>query len=436
MISRNKYLNQLIESKNNGFPKVITGVRRCGKSYILGTIFKQYLLDNGTSENDILVIQLDDAKNSALRDPLELSEYVRKYVQGHKMVYVILDEIQRVFTIVNPVLTDGKHVLAKKDDTETISFVDVIIGLASEKNIDLYVTGSNSKMLSSDIVTEFRDKATNIHLSPLSFEEFYGYSGGSKTEALYTYMQYGGMPLAILKNSSSEKREYLESLFKTTYFKDILEHNGLKKSESLDELCNILSSSTGSLINSEKIANTYRSVKHELLDKQTVEKYINYFQDAFILNEAKRYDLKGRNEIGAFRKYYFVDPGLRNARLNFAFPDEGQILETIVYNELRYNGYTVNIGTFDSIEKNKEGKSIRKTNEVDFYAVKDDREYYIQISSDISNESTRNREVRPFMLLHDEIQKVIVVNKPIDKCKDKNGFTVISAVDFLLDFIK
>lgn len=436
MITRNKYLNRLIESKNNGFPKVITGVRRCGKSYILGTIFKQYLLDNGTSENDILVIQLDDVKNSALRDPLELSEYVRKCVQGHKMVYVILDEIQRVFTIVNPILTDGKHVLAKKDDTETISFVDVIIGLASEKNIDLYVTGSNSKMLSSDIVTEFRDKATNIYLSPLSFEEFYGYAGGSKIEALYTYMQYGGMPLAVLKNSSSEKREYLAGLFKTTYFKDILEHNGLKRSESLDELCNILSSSTGSLVNSEKIANTYRSVKHEPLDKQTVERYINYFQDAFILNEAKRFDLKGRNEIGAFRKYYFVDPGLRNARLNFAFPDEGQILETIVYNELRYNGYTVNIATFDSVEKNKEGKSIRKTNEVDFYAVKDDREYYIQISSDISNEATRNREIRPFMLLHDEIQKIIVVNKPIDKCKDKNGFTIISAVDFLLDFIK
>ncbi len=436
MIKRDKYLNLLIENKNNGFPKVITGVRRCGKSYILGTIFKQYLLDNGVKEEDILIIQLDDAKNYKLRDPIILRDYVTDYIKDKKMVYVILDEIQRVYSIANPALTNGEHVLAKKDDKEVVSFVDTVLGLSSEKNVDLYVTGSNSKMLSSDIVTEFRDKATNIHLSPLSFEEFYEYQGGSKNEALYAYMQYGGMPLVVLNKNTSEKRNYLKGLFETTYMKDILDHNNLKRSESLDELCNILSELTGELINSEKIANTYRSVKHEDINKQTVEKYISYFEDAFILSQAKRFDVKGRNEIGAFRKYYFVDPGLRNARLNFAFIDEGQILETIVYNELKYNGYTVNVGTFDNIEKNNEGKSIRKTNEIDFYAVRDDREYYIQVSSDLSNETTRNKEIRPFMLLRDQITKVIVVNKPIDRCKDKNGFTIINVVDFLLDFIK
>lgn len=435
MIQRNKYLNELIKYKNNGFPKVITGIRRCGKSYLLKEIFIHYLIENGVSRDNILLIELDDAKNAKQRDPLELDKYVRDFCLGKEMCYIFIDEIQKVYKIINPNLTKGEHILATQNDQETISFVDVILGLSREKNIDLYVTGSNSKMLSSDIVTEFRDKAINIKLTPLSFEEFYNYRGGYKTEALYEYMQYGGMPLCVLKEGDS-KKDYLKSLFETTYFRDILERNNLRKSESLDELCNILSELTGEMINSEKISNTFRSVKKENIDKQTVDKYISYFQDAFILREARRYDIKGKKEIGALKKYYFTDTGLRNARLNFAFPDDGQILENIVYNELIYNGYTVNVGVFDTIEKDKNGKSIRKNNEIDFFARKHNKNFYIQVCDYFSNIDTKNRELRPFFKVNDQIQKIIVINRPINETRDENGFTIIGITDFLLRFIK
>ena len=435
MIRRDKYLRQLINNRDNGFPKVVTGIRRCGKSYLLKEIYRQYLLDDGVPEENIFVLELDDDRNTRYRDPIYLGEHVREYCAGKTGCYVFLDEIQMVYSIVNPNLTDGKHVPAKKDDEEIISFVDVILGLSREKNIDLYVTGSNSKMLSSDIVTEFRDKAVNIHLSPLSYEEFYGYRGGSRTEALYEYMQFGGMPLAVLKNED-EKKEYLKGLFETTYFRDIIEHNSLRKSSSLDELCNILSAATGALLNAEKIANTFSSIKKERIDKLTVEKYIGFFNNAFILQEARRYDLKGRAEIGALRKYYFTDTGLRNARLNFAFPDEGQMLENIVYNELLYHGYSVNVGTFDSVEKDRAGKSKRKTNEVDFYARKGIHQYYVQVTDDFSNAETKAREYRPYLMLNDQVKKIIVINRPVRECLDENGFTIIGAADFLLRFIK
>ncbi|MBQ6334975.1 MAG: ATP-binding protein [Erysipelotrichaceae bacterium] len=436
MIKRDKYLNLLISNKENGFPKVITGVRRCGKSYLLKEIYKQYLLDQGVSEDNILLIELDDDKNSKYHDPLELGTYVRERCKGKTMCYVFLDEIQEVYTIVNPNLTDGKHVLARKNDEHVISFVNVVLGLSREKNIDLYVTGSNSKMLSTDIITEFRDKAVNINLSPLSFEEFFNFKSGSAAEAFYEYMQFGGMPLTVLKEKEDDKKEYLTNLFETTYFKDILEHNHLKRSESLDELCNIISEQTGQLLNSKRIADTYRSVKHESIDKETVEKYLGFYKDAFLLRQAGRYDIKGGSEIGALRKYYFVDTGLRNARLNFVFPDEGQMLENIIYNELIYNGYTVNIGTFDNVEKDENGKSIRKTYEVDFYAKKNNRFYYIQVADNISDSKTRQREIKPYVLLNDEIIKIIVINKPVNESRDEHGYTIIGVTDFLLRYIK
>ena len=248
-------------------------------------------------------------------------------------------------------------------------------------------------------------------------------------------MQFGGMPLAVLKDPE-EKQTYLKNLFQTTYFRDIIDHNRVGKSEALDELCNILSTCTGELINTEKIANTYQSRRHEKIDKATVERYINFFKEAFIIREAKRYDVKGKKEIGALRKYYFADPGLRNARLNFAFPDEGQIIENIVYNELVYNGYNVNIGTYEKVEKNKDGKSIKKTCEIDFLAVKNQRKYYIQVASDISDPETKQREQKPYLSLNDQIRKIIVINKPISETRDEYGFTVIGLTDFLLRFIK
>ena len=435
MIKRDKYLKQLIEYRTNGFPKVITGIRRCGKSFLLKEIYKNYLIHEGVDEHNILIMELDDDRNIKYRDPIYLGEYVRNFCAGKEVCYVFLDEIQMVYSIINPNLSGGKHILAKTDDMQIVSFVDVVLGLSREPNIDLYVTGSNSRMLSSDVVTEFRDKAVNLHLSPLSFEEYYEYRGGNATEAIYEYMQFGGMPLAVLKNEN-DRKDYLKSLFNTTYFKDILEHNRLKKSESLDELCNIISTSTGELLNAEKISNTFKSVKHEKIDRETIEKYLSFFVDAFLIREARRYDLKGRNEIGALRKYYFVDTGLRNARLDFTFPDEGQMLENIVYNELVYQGYSVSVGTFNTIEKNSEGKSVRKTNEVDFFARRGIRQYYIQVSLDISDATTKLRELKPYFKLNDQVQKIIVINKPIKECLDENGFTIIGVEDFLLRFIK
>ena len=241
--------------------------------------------------------------------------------------------------------------------------------------------------------------------------------------------------MAVLK-SENEKKDYLKNLFEMTYFKDIIERNKLKKSSSLDELCNLVSSLTGQLINAEKIANTFQTVKKEKINKLTVEKYLGFFTDSFLIREAKRYDLKGRNEIGALRKYYFLDTGLRNARLNFAFPDEGQMLENIIYNEMIYNGYTVNIGTFDTVEKDKDGKSIRKTNEVDFFAKRGTNLFYIQVCASISDTATRMREIRPFLFLNDQVRKIIVTNQNINETLDENGFIIIGAIDFLLRFIK
>lgn len=435
MIKRDIYLNQLIRSKNNGFPKVITGIRRCGKSFLIKEIFVNYLKENGVDENNILIVELDNDISIMYRNPIELGKYVREFCKGKKDCYVFIDEIQLVTSIVNPAFTNGEIILAKKDDENVISFVETILGLSREKNIDLYVTGSNSKMLSSDIITEFRDKATNISLYPLSFAEFYEYKGGSKTDSLYEYMQYGGMPLAVLKDVD-DKKTYLNQLFNTTYFADIVEHNNLRKSESLDELSNIISECTGDLLNSQKIANTYKSVKRENIDKETVERYLQFFVDAFIIREAKRYDVKGRKEIGATRKYYFTDIGLRNARINFAFDDEGKILENIIYNELVFNGYSVNVGTYEKVEKDKDGKSIKVNYEIDFLATKNTRSYYVQVADNIDKAKTRNREIKPYISLNDQIQKIVVINKPIDETRDEEGFTIIGAFDFMTKFIK
>ena len=435
MIKRDNYLNQLIRNKDNGFPKVITGIRRCGKSFLIKEIFVNYLKETGVNDNNILIIELDNDANIMYRNPIELGKYVRQFCKGKKNCYIFIDEIQLVTSIINPAFTNGEIVLAKKNDENIISFVDTILGLSKEKNIDLYVTGSNSKMLSSDIITEFRDKATNISLYPLSFAEFYEYKGGSKTDSLYEYMQYGGMPLAVLKDVD-DKKTYLKQLFDMTYFADIIEHNNLKKSESLDELSNIISECTGDLLNSQKIADTYKSVKHESIDKETVERYLQFFIDAFIVREAKRYDVKGRKEIGATRKYYFTDIGLRNARINFAFDDEGKILENIIYNELIFNGYSVNVGTYEKVEKDKNGKSIKVNYEIDFLATKNNRMYYVQVADNIDKAKTRNREIKPYISLNDQIQKIIVINKPIDETRDEDGYTIIGAFDFMTKFIK
>lgn len=435
MINRDKYLDQLIKAKDNGFPKVITGVRRCGKSYLLTEIYKNYLLNNGVEKDDILTIELDDDRNSDLLNPFKLGAFVRNWCKEKDNCYVFLDEIQRVFRIINPILTNGKIVIAKEGDENTISFVEVILGLSREPNIDLYVTGSNSKMLSKDVASEFRDKAIEIHMRPLSFYEYFNYVGGSKSDALMEYMMHGGMPLAVL-SPKKEKEQYLKKLFNKTYFKDIIEHNKITKTESLDELCKILSSCTGDLLNSKRIANTYKSVKHEKIDKETVTKYIDFFKDAMLIDEVERFDLKGRNVIGSTRKYYFTDIGLRNAKENFTFFDEGKVIENIIYNELIYNNFSVTVGAFESFEKNKEGKTIRVNYEVDFYATRGNDAFYFQVSADINNLETKNREIKPFTKINDGTRKVLVVNRPIPLMKDERNYIIIGLTDFLLEYIK
>lgn len=381
-------------------------------------------------------MDLTDTVNLKYCDPIYLNDRILELTKNKKACYyVFLDEIQNVYSIVNPNLTSGKHIPAKKGDENIVSFVNTVLSLSKKENIDLYITSSNSKMLSTDIVTEFRDKATNIQIGPLSFKEFYGFKGGSKNDALYEYMQYGGMPIAVL-SETSKKREYLKSLFNTTYFKDIVERNNLRRSESLDELSNILSESIGDLINVNSVSIAFEKATAKKINKETVENYIRYFKESFILNEAIRYDVKGKSEIGALRKYYYTDIGLRNAKLNFAYSDTGKLLENVVYNELLFNGYTVNVGTFEKVEKDKNGKSIKKTYEIDFVAKRGIKSYYIQVCDNLSTIDTREREIKPYIKLNDQIQKIVVVNQPIDECLDENGFTIIGASDFLLKFIK
>lgn len=436
MIKRDKYLNKLISSKENGFPKIITGIRRSGKSYLLEEIFKDYLISCGVNRNNIIMIDLDKSENFSLYDPINLLNYIIERCDKNKMNYILIDEIQNVVPIINPTFTNGKHVIAKSNDENIINFSKIILSLSKEKYIDLYVTGSNSKMLSTDIQTEFRDKSTIINIAPISFEEFLNYKKIDEYRAVNEYLIYGGMPLCVLKDAEEEKKEYLKNLFETTYFKDIVERYHFKKTEALDELCNILSTCVGTLINTSKIVNTYKSKTKGKIDDETVTNYINAFKDSHIIRQVNRYDVKGREEIGSLKKYYFVDNGLRNARLNFAFTDEGQMLENVIYNELIYNEYTVNIGTYDKIEKNSDGASVRKSYEIDFLATKGNRMYYIQVATDINNEETRLREIKPYISLNDQIQKIIVINKPINEMRDVNGFTIIGVAYFLTKFIK
>ncbi len=434
MIQRNHYLDLLIQAKGNGFPKVITGIRRCGKSYLLNQIYYDYLISQGVMDSDIIQIELDDINNASYRNPLELASYVKEKAKDpSRYYYVFIDEIQLVTKIINPVFTDGKIIIAKETDENIISFVDVVLGLSRLKNLDLYVTGSNSKLLSKDVVTEFRDKATNIHLYPLSFKEYYDYVGGDKYAAFYEYVRYGGMPLCVLKNNATEKENYLKQLFETTYLKDIIEHNRFRKSESLDEICDIIASCSGQLLNTQRISNMFISRKKDKLSRETIEKYLEAFEDSYLIKEAKRYDIKGCSYIGATKKYYFSDVGLRNARLDFTSLDMGQMIENIVYNELLIKGYQVKVGTFDQVEKNREKRSVLKSYEVDFIACKGIDKFYLQVSDNIDTETTKKRELAPFRFVKDANRKFLIINKPISPMKLEGGIILDGVVDFILN---
>lgn len=431
---RDKYLNQLINSKENGFPKVITGIRRCGKSYLLNTIYRNYLIENGIDPQNIIYIDLEDALNYKYWDPLYLYEFVLELTKNKNGVsYVIIDEIQHVYKINNPNLTNGEHIKAKDGDVDAISFVNVILGLSKKKNLDIYVSGSNSKMLSSDIATELRNKETEIRVEPLSFKEFLDATGLKPENALNEYMFHGGMPLSLYEKTESGKEEYLLGLIKKTYIKDVIERKGFRNEDAVREVLNVLSSCIGQLVNSSNISNYFKSVKKQKIDDQTVQKYIDSFIDCFLIKKAERYDIKGKAKIGAQYKYYFSDLGLRNALLNFLHTDDGFQLENIIYNELIYRGFNVDIGVVETNEPNKNGNYVKKQREVDFIATRGSEKYYIQSAFSIDSQNVYFREKESISKINDFNKKIIVVKDPITIRRDEKGIETIGVIEFLVN---
>lgn len=432
--NRDKYLNQLIEAKENGFPKVITGIRRCGKSYLLDTIYREYLENSGVNPKNIVYIDLEDALNYKYWDPLYLYEYVLDISKGREgVVYVMIDEIQHVYKIKNPNLTNGDHIKAKDDDEDAISFVNVILGLSKKKNLDVYVSGSNSKMLSSDIATELRNKETEIKVEPLSFKEFLDATKLEPEAALNEYMFHGGMPLSLYEKNDASKEEYLLGLIKKTYIKDIIERKGFRNEEAVREVLNLLSSCIGQLINSSNIAHYLESIKKQKIDNRTVQDYIDSFVDCFLIKKAERYDIRGKAKIGAQYKYYFSDLGLRNALLNFLHSDNGSSLENVIYNELIYRGFNVDIGIIETSEPNKNGNYVRKQREVDFIATRGSEKYYIQSAFSLNSQEVYFREKESISKISDFNKKIIVVRDPITIRRDEKGIETIGAVEFLLN---
>lgn len=425
MIKRDNYLKKLIAKKENGLIKVITGLRRSGKSYLLFTIYKNYLLEQGINETRIIELSLDDISNLKYRNPLNLDEYIRGKIKNTKeMYFIFLDEIQMCSIIENPYVKG-----------DYVSFVDVLLGLMKKDNVDIYVTGSNSKMLSSEILTQFRGRSDEIRVTPLSFKEFYEAYEGDKHQAFNEYIVYGGMPYILSLNSSEEKIEYLKNLFKETYIKDILERNDIKNNEEvIEELLNVISSSIGSLTNPLKLSNTFKSIKNVSISSNTINKYLNMCIDAFIIQKSKRYDIKGKKYIDSPFKYYFQDIGLRNARINFSQIEENHIMENIIYNELLNRGFNVDVGIVEHNYKDENGKSKRKQYEIDFVCNKGNERIYIQSALNVNDKDKKEQEIRGFLKIDDYYKKIVVVRDNIIPLKDENGILFIGIEKFLLDY--
>ncbi len=426
MIERQKYLDRLISKKQNGLVKVITGIRRCGKSYLLFNIYKDYLKSIGVENECIICLALDDDENIKYRNPLELGKYIRSLTADeNKTYYVFLDEIQKVVTIQNPYIEGAE---------DKIGFVDVVLGLMKHDNIDVYVTGSNSKMLSSDILTEFRGRGDEIRVNPLSFSEFYNAYEGNKNNAWQEYYTYGGLPLILSKKSHEEKAKYLQTLFDAIYLSDIMDRNKISSEKTvLDDILNIVSSSVGSLTNANKITNTFKSERQVTISNYTVSKYLDFLVDAFLIYKAHRYDVKGRKYINTPLKYYFSDVGLRNARLNFRQQEENHIMENIVYNELLSREFSVDVGVVEYCYKDKQKKSKRTNLEIDFVANKGSKRYYIQSALTVSDEEKREQEIRSLNRVGDSFKKIVVVKDNIIPWHDEDGILYIGIEQFLLD---
>ena len=426
IIERRHYLDKLISKKDNGLAKVITGIRRCGKSFLLFELYHSYLNSIGINDDNIIELALDEARNAKYRNPLELDAYIRsKVAELEGKCYVFLDEIQFVKDIQNPYLDD-------KD--ARIGFIDVILGLMRLRNIDLYVTGSNSHMLSSDILTQFRGRGDEVHVLPLSYKEFHDAFDGDERYAWREYLTYGGMPYVLYLKTHEEKSKYLKDLFENVYIKDVLERNRIVNDKSiLEDLLNIISSAVGSLTNPAKLSNTFHSIKHVQINANTISRYLDCFIDAFILEKACRYDIKGRKYIGTPLKYYFSDVGLRNARLNFRQQEENHIMENIIYNELISRGFDVDVGVVEYNSKDENGKKIRTQLEIDFVANKGNKRYYIQSALSVDDEAKRIQETNSLNRVEDSYRKIVVVKDGIIPWYDEKGILYIGIEEFLLD---
>lgn len=409
-IKRDIYLDRLIRREKNGLIKVVTGVRRCGKSYLLFNLFHNYLLDKGVQENHIIEIALDDRSNKELRDPDNMLKYVKERIVDRETYYIILDEVQ---------------LLAE--------FEDVLNSFMHIRNADVYVTGSNSKFLSSDLVTEFRGRGDEIRIYPLSFREYYSVYEGSADEAWDDYFTYGGLPLILSRETPEEKAEYLTSLFQKVYLSDIVDRHKVRNREELDELVDVLASAMGSLTNPLKLANTFKTVKKKTISDKTLKKYMDYLMDAFLVSKAVRYDIKGRKYIGSPAKFYFEDVGLRNARLNFRQMEENHIMENVIYNELRIRGYRVDVGLVEQFGKNNENKTTKKQLEVDFVVTRGSEKYYIQSAFAMNTQSKQEQEERPLNAIGDSFKKIIVVRDNIKVRRNDMGIVTIGIRNFLLD---
>ena len=410
LICRDKYLDALKIRMNNNMIKVITGIRRCGKSYLVFKIFYNFLLESGVPEDHIIKIELDQRKNREYRNPDKILDYIDSLINDDKQYYVLLDEVQMLN-----------------------EFEEVLNSLLHIDNVDVYVTGSNSKFLSKDIITEFRGRGDEVHVYPLSFKEFMEAYGGDTYKGWAEYVTYGGLPLTVTMKTDEQKAQYLITLFSETYIKDIIERNHIEKEQELNDLINVIASTIGALSNPSKIEATFRSVIQSDISLNTIRQYIEYLKDAFVINEAKRYDVKGRKYIGTPIKYYFEDIGLRNARLEFRQVEETHIMENIIYNELRMRGFQVDVGVVQKREKNEAGVFTKKQLEIDFIANRGSKRYYIQSAFSIPDAEKMKQEKASLINVSDSFKKIIVIKDVINVRHDEDGITIMSVYDFLLN---
>ena len=425
-IKRDIYLNRLIVRKHNGFIKVITGIRRSGKSYLLNTLFYNHLKEQGVDENHIIKfafdaaddlikigedpIVLDNEKEERKVDPTKFINWLMPQIADSEMYYILLDEVQKLG-----------------------AFESVLNGFLRKSNMDVFVTGSNSKFLSKDIVTEFEGRGDEVHILPLSFSEFYAFKGGDKSEAYDEYSVYGGLPAVTLMTTDEQKSTYLISQMQRLYLRDIINRYNLPENTMIGEVLDVIASGISSLTNPKKIADTFATVKQEKISDFTVDKYIAHMEDAFMLSRVKRYNIKGRKYIGTPYKIYFEDIGLRNARLNFRQIEGTHIMENIIYNELRYRGYQVDVGVVETREKNSEGKEVRNQREIDFIATLGSKKYYIQSAYAIPDQKKYEQETIPFDKTADSFKKIIVVEKSMKPRRDEKGYVMMGVREFLLD---